>query len=734
MFDLAATDGTVRKKAYKSPIPDGGEAPAKGRRVNKLDGEGMVRMHHRLLDYYTTELDRQHNNRAQQAEDEAYYDNEQWDEEDADEVRDRGQVPLVYNVISASIDWVTGTERRARTDFKVLPRRKTDGKSAERKTQLLKYLSDTNREPFHISRAFEDQVKVGLGWIEDGVRDDSDDEPTYTRYESWRNMLWDSASTELDLSDARYVFRSKWADLDIAQALFRNRKALLERSAADSDAYSQLDQYGDDAMDDVENAIQNNGQSTTSARITGYQRRRVRLIEGWIMMPVETKRIRGGPFNGEIYDQYSRAHGDAVARGEAELITRMTMRMHVAIFTTAGMLWFSESPYRHNRFPFTPLWGYRRGKDNMPYGMIRRLKDIQQDINKRASKALHILSTSKIIMDEDAIPDDMTVEEFLEEASRPDALIRKKRGSEVTLNADRDLSQYHLELMSRSIAMVQQASGVTDELLGRRTNATSGVAIQRRQDQGSMATARFFDNLLLANQIHGEKLLANTEQYFTEEKTFRITNMRGKAEFIDINDGLPDNDITRSKADFIMSEGAFHASMRQAAAEQLMDVMTRMSPELAVLFMDLVIENMDLPNREELVKRIRAVTGMADPDAEEPTEEEMQRQSAQQQGQQMQQALLSAQLRKAEAEATKAEAQAAELREKIVALRVGAQQQALGAAQTAIAFPAATHVADHILAGSGFISVEDAAAASQQPMAAAPPPDGKQYGLMQMAA
>ena len=93
------------------------------------------------------------------------------------------------------------------------------------------------------------------------------------------------------------------------------------------------------------------------------------------------------------------------------------MRIHVALMTEVGLLWFSESPYRHNKFPLTPIWCYRRGRDGAPYGVIRRLKDIQVDVNKRASKALHILSTSKIIMDYDALPDDMTFEEFQDDRS-----------------------------------------------------------------------------------------------------------------------------------------------------------------------------------------------------------------------------------------------------------------------------------------------------------------------------
>jgi len=737
MFDLSDKQGSVKSKrrvagdpipiAQRDPHTDMVMPDRKGSSLQKqgapakLDTPDMDELHKQMLACYSDELDRQSENRAEQAEDEDFYDNYQWSPDDAATLTDRGQVPLVYNVISTTCDWITGSQKRARTDFKVLPRRKEEAKSAEKKTALLKYLSDVNREEFAVSRAFEDAVKVGIGWIEDGLDADSEDEPLYTRYESWRNVLADTAGTTLDLDDARYIFRSKWIDLDIAIAMFPEREQVLRQAAMSSDDFVQLDEYGDAPMDSQEQALEQTNSSSSSRErvLAGYDRERVRIIEGWFKRPIMAGKMRGGNFSGEIFDAFSQPHKDELANGTAELVEKTTMRIHVALFTEAGMLWFSESPYRHNRFPLTPVWGYRRGRDGAAYGVIRRLKDIQVDINKRASKALHILSTSKIIMDYDALPDDMTMEEFIEEVARPDAVIRKKPGSEMIINAERELSQWHLELMSRSIAMVQQASGVTDELMGRRTNATSGVAIQRRQDQGSLATAKLFDNLLFASQVHGEKQLANCEQFMSQEKQFRITNMRGKPEYITVNDGLPENDITRCKADYIISESAWHASSRQAAADELLETMTRMPPETAIMILDLVVENMDLPNREEIVRRIRMVTGMRDPDADEPTPEEIARDQEQAELKAIQKQTLVAQLQKLIGEAAKAMAAAdsskaaiSKIAADIVGVNVGSQKGALDVAGQALALPAATKVADYILKESGFVSQTDKDAAA----------------------
>ena len=211
MFDTEPNDLDMagrRVKMAESPIPDDTETAPKGRkgprkgetyrgsRRNRdrggidLDGQSTLDLHVTLLALYRRELDRQWENRVEQGIDADFYDNIQWDEKDADEVRDRGQMPLVYNVVSTAINWVTGTEKRSRMDYKILPRRKEDSKPAERKTALMKYLSDVNRSPFGRSRAFEDAVKVGIGWMEAGVEEGDGSDPVYDRYETWRNMLW----------------------------------------------------------------------------------------------------------------------------------------------------------------------------------------------------------------------------------------------------------------------------------------------------------------------------------------------------------------------------------------------------------------------------------------------------------------------------------------------------------------------------------------------------------------
>ena len=731
MFDLRDNNLTKVDK-FSTPIdrlPEQSqstvEPPAS---TSQLDSDDAQELHRRLLSYYRQELDRQSENRFQMAIDEDYYDNIQWSEDEAAQLKERGQAPIVYNVTAQTINWVIGSEKRGRSDFKILPREKEDAKPAELKTKLLKYLSDVNKLPFARSRAFEDAIKVGIGWMEDGAQDEDDGEPIYSRYESWRNILFDSASTELDMSDARYIFRSKWVDVDVAKALFPSRGAQIDDAVVDASLYGSFDMVdGDVPMDYMEFDRSNYSVART---LVSHKRKRVRLIECEYRVPEKVQRLRGGVFKGEIYDANDPRHVDAVQSGQSAVASKVMMRVRLAHMTVKDLLWEGPSPYRHNKFRFTPIWCYRRGRDNLPYGMIRSIRDIQDDINKRASKALHILSSNKVIMDEGALPEGTTLEDFAEEVARPDAIIVKRPGKELVINAERDLAAPHLDLMSRGINMIQQVGGVTDELLGRTTNAVSGIAVQKRQEQGSLATNKPFDNLRLAVQMQGELQLSLLEQFCDQRKTFRITNERNTPDYVQVNDGLPENDITRTKADFIVSEADWRATMRQAAAETLMEMIGKLPPNIGIMLLDLAVEAMDLPNRDEIAKRIRAQTGMHDPDQTEPTPEDIEMQKAKAAQDQFSAAMAEAELAGKQADADKKVADAkralaAAEREQGLAMkdRVDATNVAMTAAQSVITMPTIARVADGILQEAGWQNFNATAMGGLPPMPPQPQPE-----------
>jgi hypothetical protein len=607
---------------------------------HKMDQEPARRMHKRLLEWFYRERERQSVNRMEMAMDADFYDSIQWKPEDAEDLVSRGQMPLVYNEVAPMVDWLIGTERRSRVDWKILPRAEDDVQLADIKTKVMKYVSDVNRSPFVRSRAFADAVKAGIGWVDDGCRDDPTEDILYSKYEDWRRVLYDSDSYELDLSDARYVFRWRLVDEDIALLICPDREAQIRRAVQNGNVGH--DSNWEEATWDGENASvsQNTGQlfASGTGQTIDTTRRQCRIIEAQYRVPVMTKLIASGPLKGVVLHEGDQVLHQALGKLGGTVVDKVMMRVHVALFTESDMLSMGQSIYRHNRFSLTPIWCYRRGRDRAAYGAIRRVRDVQQDLNKRASKALFMLNTNQVIADEGAV-DDWNV--LRDEVDRPDGLIIKKPGKDLVIRRDTDGATGQIQMMTLDAQSIQKSAGVAQENMGRQSNAVSGEAIKARQTQGSVVTTEPFDNLRLATQIQGENQLSLVEQFYTEAKVIRLTGAKGALDWVKVNqpeeqmDGSTRyvNDITSSMADFVVSEQDYAGTMRQVMFESLNQMASRLPPEVSLRMLTIAMEFSDLPNKEEIAEQIRKITGERDPN-KEPTPEEQQQQEQQMQEQQ----------------------------------------------------------------------------------------------------
>lgn len=605
--------------------------------AHPLDAEPARAELRKLLEWFYFEKDRQAENRLEMAMDADFYDSLQWDPQDAADLKDRGQMPLVFNEVAPMIDWLIGTERRARVDWSVMPRTEDDVDMAATKTKVMKYVSDINRSQFARSRAFGDAVKSGLGWVDDGVRDDPTQDILYSKYEDWRNVLHDSAGYELDLSDGRYVFRWRWVDEDIAIMMFPDRADCIRQAIEEAANGGPMDGFAEEgtwysALDQsnalTRGTLQARGMGMGSIAVDA-KRRRARLIECQYRKPTPTKIIASGPLRGAVLDQRDQAMMRVVGGASSQIIDKVMMRQHVAVFTENHMLSMGPSLYRHNKPSLTPIWCYRRGRDRLPYGGIRRVRDVQQDLNKRASKALFMMNTNQIIADHDATTDWETLRD---EANRSDGLIIKKHGTDVRIQRDTDAATGQLQMMTMDAQSIQKSAGVSQENMGRQTNAVSGEAIKARQLQGSVVTTEPFDNLRYATQTQGEKQLSLTEQFYTQEKVIRLTGSKGALEWVHIN--VPElqadgsvrfiNDMTSSQADFVVSEQDYAGTLRQVMLDNLTKLAERLPPDLALRMLTIAMEFSDLPNKDEVADEIRKMTGQRDPNKKLTPEEEQQ--------------------------------------------------------------------------------------------------------------
>jgi hypothetical protein len=262
------------------------------------------------------------------------------------------------------------------------------------------------------------------------------------------------------------------------------------------------------------------------------------------------------------------------------------------------------------------------------------------------------------------------------------------------------------------------------------TNSISGKAVLAKQDQGSLLTMELFDNLLFARQIEGELVLSLAEQFVTAPMTVITSTDPSKFEYSRVNEPQPDgsylNDITKRKAKFVVGEQAWKQSYAESAFENLMLVMSQLAsaaPQVVINLLDVIFEmHPNLPKKEAILKRIRAVNGQTDESGKMTPEQQAQIQ----QQQAMQQAQFEAQMAQLKADIRKAQATGEKLEAEAMAKRLESLYMAAQGAQVLALTPQITPVADELLRSAGFKDMGGAGVIDQAAMPAQPMQDQMQ--------
>ena len=138
-------------------------------------------------------------------------------------------------------------------------------------------------------------------------------------------------------------------------------------------------------------------------------------------------------------------------------------------------------------------------------GIVRGIIGEQDTFNKMNAKAIHALSTKRVVYEKGALGPAQS-NELPTEVARPDAIIELESGglSRFRVETDHAVASQAVEMARIHETLARNSSGVTQENLGRGPNSQSGKALLVKSEQGGLVTAEVFDNQLLHSQLVGE--------------------------------------------------------------------------------------------------------------------------------------------------------------------------------------------------------------------------------------
>ena len=555
----------------------------------------------------------------------------QWSDQEWEDFRAAGFDPLTINRTFPVVNLLLGTQAQNKFQIVAKGRTQRDGEISQVMSEGIQFLMDQCGGEFLISEAFADQVIAGVGCLVVTLNSDPRQEKIRVARRDWREVYWDPYSSPWFTPErCRYVFHHPWTDLSELQAMFPERARELEEQFNEMTSASRWDGwYRDEAT-----LVEDERQVLPGYEWADRRRRRVRPVNLWYTV------FERGWYailaDGQVLelDRLPAMEQYEVIRQAVEVVQASVRKMRTATFLGDVLLHEGPTPFGHDQYPFVPFVGYV-DRWGFPYGVPRQIRSQDIEVNKRRSMALALLRARQVIMEEDAVGGGQDVlQRTYEEVNKLDGFIILRAGAlregKFQIREQGQLAPSQVALLEQSEREINETSGANAERQGLQTNAVSGRAIQARQAQGATMTASLFDNLRRSLQILGELCVSAIQTFWTEEKVLRITDrLTGAEKFVSLNqrvvgaDGTIEvrNNVTQGRYDIVVSEAPSTDTIREQNLNLIIEWVKKSPPEIIPYLMNMALEMSNLPNKEQLLARIRPILGIS-PDDEDITPEE----------------------------------------------------------------------------------------------------------------
>lgn len=492
-----------------------------------------------------------------------YYDGKQWTSEQIKVLRKRKQPEIWVNRIAPAVNGVLGVLEQGETDPRAFPRNQEDQAAAEVATDSLRYSADKSRWQRTRMSAVKTYLITGIAAVLVEVDGDMDPIARIIRH---GEFLYDPHSRDPDFEDARYMGVAKWMYVDAVKQLY-------PEADIDPTAIAPAGmQWGDDDDKPVN-------------LWTDAKRNRVLVCEMYIQ-----------------------------AQGWKRVV-----------FWGGGILDEGPSPYNDERGePSNPIVAQSCfvDRDNARYGIVKTMVPIQDEINMRRSRLLHMVNSRQTRISEMSV--DVGADVIRTEAARPDGVL--PFGVEPANTQDMQLGQ--VQLLQESKAEIERM-GPNPAVLGQGANGESGRAQLVKQQAGLTELTPVLGGVEDLELRVYRQFWCRIKQFWTEPKTIRVTDDIGAAKFLMVNEpivqevpgivmgpnGQPqagmqqvivgmNNRPAEMDMDIIIDAVADTANIQQEQFAELLRLAQTYGPQ-EVPFDDL-LEASNLPKKRELIEKRQA--------------------------------------------------------------------------------------------------------------------------------
>lgn len=489
-----------------------------------------------------------------------YYDNKQWTREQLEALRKRKQPEIWINRIAPAVNGILGVLERGQTDPRAYPRTGEDDDAAEVATDSLRYAAENARWGRTKLAAAKNYLITGIGAVVVEIDERKDPLPRIIRH---GEFIYDPHSRDPDFEDARYLGVAKWMYVDAVKTLYPD-------ADIDPEALPVEGMNWDDT-DKPESAIW-----------ADNKRSRVMVVELYVQQGSWMRVVFWG---GGILEESPSPYVDEDGRSSCPIVAQSC---------------FVD-------------------RDNARYGIVKAMIPIQDEINMRRSRLLHLANSRQVRITDLAGPD-QDAEVIRQEAARPDGVL--PAGVEPALTGDMQAAQ--VQLLQESKSEIERM-GPNPAVLGQSVQSASGRAQLVQQQAGLTELTPAIGGIEDLELRVYRQIWARVRQFWDEPKLVRVTDDIGAAKFLQVNepvigppqvvmgpDGMPTiqptvtfkNRPAEMDMDIIVETVPDTANIQQEQFAELVNLAQIYGPA-EVPFEDL-LEVSALPKKRQLIEKRQA--------------------------------------------------------------------------------------------------------------------------------
>lgn len=534
----------------------------------------------------------------------------QWEQKAKEDLNRQHRPALVMNSILPVVNLISGQERASRLGITYKPRGFDDDRASQIANQTYRFAADNSNLVYEVSDAFQDMTICGRGFLYTTIDYHQQDEPlgeVKVKRIHPLSVFWDENASQYDMQDGNYMIWAKWVSEDMLKIYYPGQMEEIK------------------AGDWLGMPAELTGEPTIDYNWRDKRTGKLRILEFWYKIPKNVsfvitdtgvQRFNSTKEAKAAIEQVTQmATNQFAAVPNMEIVERVIKQTRVAHVTAWKILKDSESPFKHNQYPFIPLTAFNF--DEKVMGVVRSLKDPQREKNKRWSQMLHMINT--MAKGGWKIPKRSVSSEQLSkwstESGKPGFWFEYNPlvGEPKEINGQ-NIPTSFVALMQIAEDEIRKTSGATQELLGLARNGDqSGKAIHTLQQSGATILAPLFDSLVRSQKILGGQVMSLIQQYYTPEKIIDIIGISGISKIgLDMNTvhDFIDRSL-KAKYDVVVDVTPLLGSDRERQYQQVLDligVLSKVGIPPPQPLLELLITVSDWPGKEAMLSQMNQQT------------------------------------------------------------------------------------------------------------------------------